>query len=670
MSNQLADQNSPYLLQHQDNPVNWYPWGEEALHKAKQGNIPIFLSIGYAACHWCHVMEKESFEDPETAALMNEHFINIKVDREERPDLDSIYMSAVVALTGQGGWPMSVFLTPDLEPFFGGTYFPPEPRHGMASFQQVLTKIAEIWAQRPEELIQSGQKLSEHIQAQKQAPTLGSRSLSNTTLESALLKLAHSYDWDHGGWGRAPKFPQPMSLLFLLRRAAQGNNQALKITSHALDVMAQGGMYDLIGGGFARYSVDDRWLVPHFEKMLYDNAQLARAYLHAYLLTGEEYYRSITEQTLDFVLREMTHDEGGFYSSIDADSEGEEGKFYVWEYQEIKQLLTGEEFSFLEQTHHISEEGNFEGKTILRRKTGGPESAETTGALENIREKLFTARSQRVRPATDDKVLVAWNAWMSITFAEAGRYLKSPNYLHAAQRNLGFLLDSLIDEGLLLRSWRDGKVQHNAYLEDYASLILALLSLYQGDHDNRWFGQASRLTETMIARFSDEDGRFYDTAHDQPDLLLRPQETQDNATPSGTGLAVQALLQMAAFTGESAFYDLAAKSLSPMQDLLAAYPTAFGNWLSALDFALGEVKEVAILGDLETTAGSRLLETIWSAFRPNLVLAADSYPPADEAPALLRDRPLINGQPTAYVCRNFTCQQPTTDPETLRDQLG
>jgi uncharacterized protein YyaL (SSP411 family) len=670
MPNQLADQNSPYLLQHKDNPVAWYPWGDQALDKAKTENKPIFLSIGYAACHWCHVMERESFEDPATAEIMNQHFINIKVDREERPDLDGIYMSAVVALTGQGGWPMSVFLTPDLEPFFGGTYFPPVPRHGMPSFSQVLTRISELWEEKPEELIQSGHKLTEYLQAQNQAISPDAAPLSQKTLDAATVKLLQSYDWKDGGWGGAPKFPQPMSILYLLRQASQGNQQALQVSEHALNAMAQGGMYDLAGGGFARYSVDSHWLVPHFEKMLYDNAQLSRAYLHAYLLTGNQYFRQITEQTLDFVVRELTHQDGGFYSSIDADSEGEEGKFYIWDYPELMQLLSDEEFNLLNESCTISEEGNFEGKIVLRRKNSGLVNPENEAKLESIFQKILITRSTRIRPATDDKVLVAWNAWMSISFAEAGRYLGNQVYLEVAQKNLNFLIENLVEDGRLLRSWREGKAQHAAYLEDYASLGLALLALYQSDHDSRWFQHARQLTDQMLELFSDEDGQFFDTALDQPGLLLRPQDTQDNATPSGSSLAMQILLQISAYTGEGAYHDLAAKTISSQQKMIASYPLAFGSWLSGLDFALRDVKEVALLGDLDSSAGDALLSTVWSQFRPNLVLAASKAPPEQNSPQLLQDRPLIDQQPTAYVCQNFTCQHPTTSPEVLRKQLS
>jgi uncharacterized protein YyaL (SSP411 family) len=496
MPNRLAQENSPYLLQHKDNPVDWYPWGDEALDKAKQQNKPIFLSIGYAACHWCHVMERESFEEPQTAAMMNDNFINIKVDREERPDLDRIYMDAVVALTGQGGWPMSVFLTPSGKPFFGGTYFPPSPRYGMSSFMEVLSQITSLWQQKPDELEESGEKLVQHIRTRSLMPAPDQEAqLDPATLDQAVLKVGQSYDWKHGGWGSAPKFPQPMTILFLLRRASRGDQMALDLATHALDAMSMGGMYDLIGGGFARYSVDNQWLVPHFEKMLYDNAQLARAYLHAYLLTGKPLYRQICEETLDFTLREMTHPAGGFFSSIDADSEGEEGIFYTWRFAELQDLLDEEEFEALSQAYSINEKGNFEGKIVLQHKQKPSERAGLTPHLQSAHQKLFAARSSRIRPATDDKVLTAWNAWMNIAFSEAARYLKRSDYLEVAQRNLTFLLETLYQDGRLLRSWREGKALHNAYLEDYSSLALALLSLYQSDQNANRYQQAVQLID-------------------------------------------------------------------------------------------------------------------------------------------------------------------------------
>ena len=671
MPNRLANENSPYLLQHQHNPVDWYPWGPEALSRAKQEEKPIFLSIGYAACHWCHVMERESFEDPGTAAYMNEHFINIKVDREERPDLDRIYMDAVVAITGQGGWPMSVFLTPEGKPFFGGTYFPPSPRYGMPSFMDVLKNVATLWEDQREELHQSSQKLTEHIQTRAKMPPPGrDTQIDSAILDQASMKIAQSYDWKNGGWGSAPKFPQPMTIFFLQRRASRGDKMALDISNHALDAMARGGMYDIIGGGFARYSIDDHWLVPHFEKMLYDNAQLARAYLHAYMLTGLPHHRQVCEETLDFILREMTDSQGGFYSSIDADSEGEEGLFYSYTYEEIQEILSDEEFSALADAYTIAVGGNFEGRIVLQRKLDLESMQSLEPVLQTARQKLFEHRSVRVRPATDDKVLTAWNAWMATTFAEAARYLKRADYLEAAQRNLSFLLDDLVKDGRLLRSWRQGKADHAAYLEDYASLALALISLYQSDHNNQWFARAVALSEQIKTYFYDPESGLFDTATDHEDLLLRPQESQDNATPSGSSLAVQLFLQLAAYNGDGELHDVAMRIIDSIQQILQTYPTAFANWLNALDFALGEIKEVAILGDLDSTGGKSLLELVWEEFRPDCILAASHYPPPKDAPHLLKDRPLIEGKPTAYVCRQFTCKKPTNEINLLREQLN
>jgi uncharacterized protein YyaL (SSP411 family) len=671
MPNRLANENSPYLLQHKNNPVDWYPWGKEALEKAKLENKPIFLSIGYAACHWCHVMERESFEDMATAELMNEHFINIKVDREERPDLDGIYMTAVVSLTGQGGWPMSVFLTPDGKPFFGGTYFPPVRRYGMASFSEVLTNIADLWAEKADELEASGEKLTAQIQARSMLPPPDEEAeLDPSILDRAVSNIYSGYDWQNGGWGAAPKFPQAMTVLFLMRQAHRGGKAAFELGTHALEAMAKGGMYDLLGGGFARYSVDDRWLVPHFEKMLYDNALLARAYLHAYLISGNPHFRQICEETIDFVLREMTHPDGGFFSSIDADSEGEEGLFYTWTYKEIESLLDEDELALFSEAYTIPVNGNFEGRIVLQRKIKPEDLTSMEAVLGPARQKLFAYREQRIRPATDDKVLTAWNAWMAVAFAEAARYLNREDYLLAAQRNLEFLTNNLFNGDKLLRSWRDGKALHNAYLEDYASLILALLALYQSDHNVDWYRKAVSLAERMIADFYDEDEGFFDTARDHESLIARPQESQDNATPSGSSLALQAVLTLSAYTGVGRYYDIAAQTISPLQETFAAYPTAFANWLCALDLALAEIKEVAIIGDPDAAGTQALIETMWSSFRLDVVLAVSSDPTTEDRPPLLKDRSMVDGKPTAYVCRYFVCQQPTTDPDTLVNQLS
>ncbi|MGE5373785.1 MAG: thioredoxin domain-containing protein, partial [Bacteroidota bacterium] len=487
MPNHLVHENSPYLLQHANNPVDWYPWDEEALNKAHTENKPIFLSIGYAACHWCHVMAHESFEDPETAAIMNENFVCIKVDREERPDLDSIYMQATTALTGSGGWPMSVFLTPDLRPFFAGTYFPPVRRYNMPAFKDVLLSLVKAWHEQPDEVDRVGSQVLEHLQPLQLGRS--GESLGTETLEAAAKSLLESYDWEYGGWGPAPKFPQPMAIDFLLRRATTDSpqrGQMLKTAAHALNAMSRGGMYDVVGGGFARYSVDNYWRTPHFEKMLYDNAQLALAYLHGYLVTGEVQDRRVCEETLDFLLREMTNGQGGFYSSLDADSEGEEGKFYVWTYAEIQTIL-GPDFEFFKAAYGITPQGNWEGKTILQRALDDASLAarfkldgEAVHArLAQLHARLLAARSSRVRPGTDDKVLVMWNALALMAFAEAGRYLNRPDYLEAAVRNARFLLDHLYVSNRLHRSWREGQAKHNAYLEDYAGLVLGLLDLYQ-----------------------------------------------------------------------------------------------------------------------------------------------------------------------------------------------
>jgi uncharacterized protein len=678
MSNHLISSNSPYLLQHANNPVNWYPWGEEALKKARAEDKPIFLSIGYAACHWCHVMAHESFEDPDTAQIMNDYFINIKVDREERPDLDSIYMQAVVGMTGSGGWPMSVFLTPEGKPFYGGTYFPPTQRYNMPAFRQVLLSVARIWREDRPKLLESSQQITGYIL--KNMPGLSpGQPLTLTTLENAALSLAQGYDWKNGGWGRAPKFPQPMALEFLLRRAVRKDTLALEITTHALQAMAKGGMYDVVGGGFARYSTDDQWLIPHFEKMLYDNAQLALAYLHAYLLTHQARYKLVCEETLDFVMRELTHPAGGFFSSLDADSEGEEGKFYVWSLNEIRQVIQNPaDFDFFQTAYGLTESGNFEGLSVLQRQLGDKQLAEryhlpeeeVPSRLSRLHALLLQRRASRIRPGTDDKVLVSWNALMLSAFAEAARYLQRMDYLEIARQNAGFLLQALFQDEKLLRSWRQGKASHNAYLEDHASLILALLNLYQSDPNPVWFNSAEMVTKTMLEKFSDPGGGFFDTPRDHETLIARPKDLQDNATPSGNALAAMALLKIAAFTGQGEWRTLAENMLQSIQDIAVRHPTAFSLWLSAIDFALGPVQEVAILGKPEDPAKQGLIEVLWNTYRPNLVAAIAVYPPAADSPALLSDRPLLNELATAYVCQNFVCKQPVNKPEELLSQLA
>ncbi len=677
MSNRLIHENSPYLLQHANNPVEWYPWGAEALQKAHQEEKPIFLSIGYAACHWCHVMAHESFEDPDTAAVMNLHFVNIKVDREERPDLDSIYMNAVVAMTGQGGWPMSVFLTPEGEPFYGGTYFPPVRRYNMPSFREVLLSVARAWQNERSELVKSSQDIVQHIR-QEAMLNAGGESLDSRALDRAAMTLAQNYDWTHGGWGKAPRFPQPMAVEFLLRRAARGDKMALDMAAHALQAMAKGGMYDVIGGGFSRYSTDDQWLVPHFEKMLYDNAQLVLTYLHGYLITGEASFRRVCEETLDFVLREMTHPLGGFYSSLDADSEGEEGKFYLWTPAEIRTALKPAEQELFFAAYHVTEQGNFEGSNVLQRSQDAAALAkqlhippdELVLRLQAIHSRLLETRTQRTRPGTDEKVLTAWNALMLSAFSEAGRYLHNEAYTRAAARNADFLLTQLDQEGQLLRSWRDGTARHRAYLEDYAGLILALLSIYQTDPQVRWFSAAARLADDMLAHFTDPRGGFFDTRDDHEALLYRPKDLQDNAVPSGNALAAQALLQLSAYTGRGDLRDMAETALKSIQTTAARYPTAFAQWLSALDFALNPVHEIAILGDADSPETQALVDVVWQHYRPHSIVAISPAPAQPGSPPLLNERGLLNNHPTAFVCEGFVCQQPVNTPEDLANQLG
>jgi len=678
MPNHLAQSNSPYLLQHKDNPVDWYAWGEEALARAKKEDKPIFLSIGYAACHWCHVMAHESFEDADTAAYMNEHFINIKVDREERPDLDGIYMTAVVALTGSGGWPMSVFLTPEGQPFLGGTYFPPAPRHGLPSFKEVLHHVDKLWREERGKVAQAGQQLLGQIK-QAELPSGASQPLQKETLDAAVMALAQSYDWTNGGWGRAPKFPQPMSIEFLLGRATQGDKLALDMASHALKAMARGGMYDVVGGGFARYSVDDIWLVPHFEKMLYDNAQLARAYLHGYLLTKDDALRQVCERTLDFVARELRNAQGGFFSSLDADSEGEEGKYYIWSLEEIEKEIGERKIRDLFiAAYGITKEGNFEGHNILQRVKNDEELAkefnlnveEVQARLDGAKTTLLKTREGRVRPGTDDKVLTSWNALMLTTFAEAARYLKRPDYLELARQNAEFLLKELHPASRLLRSWRAGRAEHNAYLEDEAALILGLLSLYQSDPEARWYAEAEKLAGEMLAHYRDPAGGFFDTRDDHETLITRPKDLQDNATPSGSALAALALMQLAAYSGKGEWFDLATEMLGAIQSTATRYPTSFAQWLCALHFALAEGREIAIIGAPDGQDTLKLLDVVWAEFRPFDVVAISSYPPAADAPAFLADRPLKDGKATAYVCRKFVCQLPVTDSSELKAQLS
>ena len=677
MSNLLKNATSPYLIQHANNPVHWHEWNDKTLAKAKAEDKPIFLSIGYAACHWCHVMAHESFEDETTAAIMNEHFINIKVDREERPDIDSIYMKAVIALTQRGGWPMSVFLTPDLKPFYGGTYFPSEPRYQMPSFTQILTGIAATWKDDREQIASVGDQLTRQIQTEA-GMTSDTKQITPAQLESAHQRLKETYDWQNGGWGAAPKFPQAMTIEFMLRNTEAYTGQSAPL--HALDSMARGGIYDVVAGGFARYSTDANWFLPHFEKMTYDNALLARAYLHAWQLTGKPHYRQIAEETLNFIAREMMRPNGGFYSSLDADSEGVEGKFYIWTKEELEETLK-DGYALFEAAYGISAQGNWEGKNVLQRTIDDlPLAArfaldpeEVPVKLAECHKKLLITRNKRIRPGTDDKILTEWNSLMLIAYAEAARIFESAEYLGIAQKNADFVLTELRPNGELRRVWRKGQVGSEVFLADYAALILGLLELYQTDFNNRWFVAAVELADEMLEKFSDPAGGFFDTtaeAAEKSNLPIRPKELQDNAIPSGNALAAEALLKLDAFTGNAEYRKRAENTLGLVSEFTTRYPTAFAQWLSAADFAVGNAHQAAVVGDLGRDETQAFLAEIRSSYRPNTIVAASPYPIPEDAPALLEGRTLKNNLPTAYLCEGFACKLPVNSVAELRAQLN
>ena len=657
MSNRLAREASPYLRQHADNPVDWYPWGEEALDKARREDKPIFLSVGYSACHWCHVMAHESFEDDQVAETLNKHFVSIKVDREERPDLDQIYMRAVHTLTGSGGWPMSVFLTPEGEPFFGGTYFPPEPRHGLPGFRALLLRIAELWAERRQDLERAGQQIVESI-ARPSAETY-TDGLTIATVRASVQKLEADHDDRWGGWGPGPKFPQPMALELLLRRNhAEGDSDALATAEIALEAMARGGIYDQLGGGFHRYAVDGRWLVPHFEKMLYDNAQLARVYLHAWQITGKPLYRAIAQETLDYMTRDMRHPAGGFYSAQDADTEGQEGLYYVWTPDEVHDVLGDQAEAFM-QAYPITQEGNFEGRNILT-LSGSPEERET---LAPQRARLHEARQQRVAPGLDDKVLAAWNGLALATFAEAAVALQEPTYLEIARANAMFILDEMrAEDGRLLRVWKDGEVRLQGYLDDHAHVIDGLIALYQATFEPRWIQAAQELMDLVLAHFYDQT--FYDTADDHEALIVRPQEIQDNAVPSGASMAALNLLRLARLFADEDYARYAESELRETQGLAARYPTSFGQWLVALDEALRDAMDLAITGDVNSPDTQALVAAA-RGYHPGRLIAVG---PEGSLP-ILAERPMLDGQATAYVCRGHQCLPPVTDPRELLEQL-
>jgi len=666
MSNHLANETSPYLLQHAENPVDWYPWGEEAFEKARREDKPVLLSIGYSACHWCHVMAHESFENEQIAQLMNENFVNIKVDREERPDLDQIYMNAVQMMTHHGGWPMTVFLTPDAVPFYGGTYFPPDDRYNMPGFPRVLIGVAETYRDRQDDIRETGTSLVNELK--RLSATGGSDyPIEPELLDAAYAGIIRNYDSINGGFGGAPKFPPAMTLEFLLRTHARtGNRDALEMVSHTCRKMANGGMYDQLGGGFHRYSTDARWLVPHFEKMLYDNALLSRLYLHYFQVSQEPFARDVVQGILDYVLREMTHAEGGFYSTQDADSEGHEGKFFVWSMDEVRTALGEADARIFAEHYNITEAGNFEGKnipTVTRAAEPG-----SRASIEQSKRKLFDLREQRIKPDRDEKVLTAWNGLMMASFAEAGVVLNRPDYTGAARRNAEFVLSNLRRDGALLRTWKDGVAKFNAYLEDYAFLIDGLVTLFETTGESRWLNEALTLSDRMIDEFWDEDGGgFFFTGKSHENLIVRSKDYFDNATPSGNSVAALVLLRLGTLTDKESYRNLAIAVLREVGDQIRRYPSGFGYALSAADFLLSTPKEVAIVGKDAADISPLLTET-WRRYLPNKVVAPSIAGDAATIP-LLENRLLVNNLATAYVCEHYTCQQPVTDAATLRDQL-
>ncbi len=673
-TNALINETSPYLLQHAHNPVEWYPWGEEALSKARKEDTPILLSIGYSACHWCHVMEHECFENEEIAALMNANFICIKVDREERPDLDTIYMTAVQMMTGSGGWPMTVFLTPDLVPFYAGTYFPPDDSYGRPGFRRVLLGVAQAYRERREPFLGAVYSIANDLRSSNALP--GSRgALEARILDTAASGLAGNYDSSNGGFGAAPKFPPSMALSFLIRfYHRKGGDRYLEIINTTLTRMACGGMCDQLGGGFHRYSVDAQWLVPHFEKMLYDNALLSRVYLDAWLLTGSDLYRRITGEILDYVVREMTSPEGGFYSSQDADSEGREGSFFLWTPAEVKSVLGEEEADLFCRYFGITPEGNFEGKNILF----VPRPADLVARLNSVpedrlrdiidrgRKLLFDVRERRPKPGRDEKILTGWNGLMLRSFAEAANSLDREDYRNTAIRNADFLLANLRSNGGLLRSYKDGRARFNAYLEDYAFLLDGLIALYEATFDARWMHEAEELAKLMVQKFWDsKEGGFYFTAEDHESLIFRPREFYDNAMPSGNSAAALALLRLWKFTGDAKWSEYSIKIMGIMADSMERHPAALPHLLCALDFYITGSREIAVNGDPGSPETRALLNEVFHRYLPNKVVACGTGGDL----FLLRDRPQVNGRPAAYVCRDFTCRLPVTTPQALGDHL-
>jgi uncharacterized protein YyaL (SSP411 family) len=698
-SNRLAAETSPYLLQHAHNPVDWYPWGPEALAQAAVADRPIFLSIGYAACHWCHVMERESFEDEETAAALNANFVSIKVDREERPDLDAVYMAALQSMTRGGGWPMSLFLTPDGRPFHGGTYFAREPRYGMPSFRQVLAAVSRSWRERRSELEAGADQIVNQLRAQSTALAqaalpmgVQSNHRPGGAIATAVERIVDEFDFEHGGWAGPPRFPQPAVIDLLLRHASGfADDRVLRTAIRALDAMADGGIHDQAGGGFHRYATDTNWLVPHFEKMLYDNAQLARVYLHAYQLTGEQRFRNVAETTLDFMVREMRTPDGLFAASQDADTDGVEGETYTWTLDEVAAVLAGTApdprsevlpgepglLTLFASAYGLTEAGNWEDRTILSRVMSDERIAvaygltpeAVTDQLELARRLLLERRRSRPQPALDDKAVAAWNGLALTAFAEAipvlDRQADRAVAEGIAKAALGLLRGP---DGRLARSFRSGRTVGSGGLDDYACLADGLVSLYEATFDEGWLIAACDLADCVERQFADAAGGWFDTPTDAEPLIVRPKETQDGATPAGGATAAAVMLRLAELTGQERFHDAATRAMGQIERLALRYPLAFPAWLGALDFATTPVTQVAIVGDPESAATRALVDVARRGFQPYRVLALGD--PESSTLELVQGRFAMDGRPTAFVCRDFACRRPVTEPEALAAELA
>jgi uncharacterized protein YyaL (SSP411 family) len=682
ISNALITEKSPYLLQHAYNPVKWYPWGMEALKRAKEEDKPIFLSIGYATCHWCHVMARESFENPQTAAILNEFFVCIKVDREERPDLDDIYMKAVQMLAGTGGWPLSVFLTPDRKPFYGGTYFPPEPLHGLPAFNDLLRTIADSWRDKREQILQNSEHILQLVrQMYQHQPQTGAAELSADLLDNAYEQLVLQFDSNYGGFGaevtawsvKKPKFPLPSYLSFLLRYYYRTQEQsALKMVTKTLYGMAQGGIFDQLGGGFHRYSTDNRWLVPHFEKMLYDNALLARVYTGAYQVTGDQFFAQVARRTLGWVLREMKHPEGGFYSAADADSEGVEGAFYVWDPAEILSILGEEQGEAVCRYYGVTPHGNFEqNKSVLHRAEISEEFDDNL--IRTSTQKLREARDNRVRPVTDDKILTGWNGLMISAFAVGYQVFRDKRYLEAATSAAHFILTNLKKDGQLLRRYRDGEAAITGTLEDYAYVIAALIDLYEASFDSQWLREAFTLNVSMVERFWDKtDGGFFSNRADEMELEVFIKEAYDGPIPSGNSIAAQNLLRLAALTDDAKLKNRVDEIFRTFRESLEQSPLEHTQMLCAVDSYLSNPVHI-VLASNELEEARAFATELSRQFMPNKVVAFSQPEVTGELAALapfITDKVAVHEKPTVYICENYTCKAPITDLEELRRALS